>query len=130
VEGGRNPTVIQCLLEDSQQWNKLRSSLKLHVLKAQELWRTFKEHEALFMELAESEHDSTRISNFLNGKKESNIGELEAMVKLSRKVKLIEGCMEEIAELKAETKEMIELVSNSSLWSLICESFIHEIIVL
>lgn len=83
------------------------------------------------MELAESKDDSARISNFLGGHAEnSNIGELEAMVKLSRKIELIEGCMSEIDELKGETKEMIELVSNSFLWSIICESFIHQIIFL
>lgn len=89
----------------------------------------FKEHEALFMELAESEQDGAKISNFLGGRENSDI-ELKAMMKLSRRIKRIEGCMREIDELKGETKEMIELVSNSSLWSLICESFIHQIIVL
>lgn len=129
MEGGKNPTVIQRLLEDSQQWSKLRSRLKLHISKAQELWDMFKEHEALFMELAESEQDGAKISNFLGGRENSDI-ELKAMMKLSRRIKRIEGCMREIDELKGETKEMIELVSNSSLWSLICESFIHQIIVL
>lgn len=99
--GGENQFIIKSLLQHSQQWARLRTSLEEHILKSKQVLSNFKSHEVLYMEL-------------MGGDKMEAPENLPAIITLSNKIEQMEKeCGDAITRLEQETKEMIGLVGFS-----------------
>lgn len=103
AEAGENRKIIKCLLNDSQEWYKLRGNLLKHLEIARELLRKFKEHDILYMELK----DKSTVGQKLTA---AEIEQLKPIKLLSEKVELLKKCESALTELDKETKGMIDLV--------------------
>lgn len=98
-KGGTEPLITECLLEDSQKWNRFNAELNQQVLKAQEVLNSFKKHEALYTELVDPEDWR------------ENLVEMPQIKDLKKRINDFESsCERKIKELVDETKIMIDLV--------------------
>lgn len=104
IEGGKNPTMIKCLLTDSLEWQSFRNRSNDHVLALGGVVDCFRNNPTLHVEMMPEDDGTDPDRGTVPVAKLARLAEIVVALK--------EECAQGLFKLDSETKEMIALEFN------------------